>query len=92
MHEEKIEKIFKWIDFVRVLLYVIVASAVAVAVWCTKIQMQTNENKLDIELSQANIQHHRDVDNEKEIMEEHRLTALEEAVSWLKHDLSSVRK
>jgi hypothetical protein len=91
MTDDKIDRLFKWIDLIKIALYCLVAGAVALTAWAVKIQMQTSENKADIELSQANVQMHRDKNNEKEIAEEHRLTKLETDDEWTKNALSKMR-
>lgn len=84
MNDGKLERLFKWIDFVRVLLYVLVAGAVAVAVWCTKIQMSVNETKLDVDIAQGTATHYRDIRSAESVILEHRLTELENNMEWLK--------
>jgi hypothetical protein len=86
MSVEKIDKLFKWIDIIKLVLGGIVAGAIAMATWATRIQIQTNENKDDIENSQKNVQAHRDSTSQKELLEERRLARLEEAVEWLKSE------
>lgn len=78
MSDEKVDRLFKWIDIIKVVLYLIVAGAVGLATWATKIQIQVNENKSDIEAYQANVQHNREVRNDKDLREEHRFTVLEQ--------------
>jgi hypothetical protein len=84
MSEQRIEKLFKWVDIIRVILYVVVASAVGVAVWSTKIQMTVNAIENHINDMEKNSAIHRDNLKEKEIQEERRLTGNEKDIEWLK--------
>ena len=88
MNDDKLDRLFKWVDLIKMVLYGIVAGAVALAAWATKIQIQTNENKMDIESSQLNVQHHRDLDQQKELLEERRLSNLEQ---WIRDHRGNLR-
>jgi hypothetical protein len=66
--DNKIDRLFRWIDLIKICIYVIVAGAISLATWATRIQMQTTENKSDIEGLHI----------------ERRLTSLETNVEWLK--------
>lgn len=79
MSEEKIERLFRWIDLLRWVLYGLVAGAISLAVWATKIQFSIADLRADVDKLAA-----------KEVPEEHRFTALEQ---WIRdHDVSKVQR
>jgi hypothetical protein len=67
-----------------VFLYFIVAGAVSVAVWCTKIQMSINELKVDQDVANVSAVHYRDIRHETEVANEHRMSVVETELEWLK--------
>jgi hypothetical protein len=83
-NDTRLDRLFKWVDFVRVLLYFLVAGAVSVAVWCTKIQMSINELKIDQDVANVSAVHYRDIRHETEVLTEHRMSTLETDMEWLK--------
>lgn len=84
MSQEKIEKLFKWVDFIKIVLSIVVGGAIAVAVWSTKIQMTVNSIEGQINDMQHNSTMHRDALKDKEKEAEHRFTGLEHDIEWLK--------
>lgn len=78
------ERIFKWIDIIRWSLYGLIAGAVGMAVWSTKIQMTLNDLEKQINGMEQNSAIHRDALKEKEAQAEHRFTANEKDIDWLK--------
>jgi hypothetical protein len=78
MSDEKFDKLFKWIDLIRWVLYGLVAGAVALAVWTTKVQMTINDLEKHLEEIESNSQIHRDALLLDKKDTEHRFTALEQ--------------
>lgn len=77
MTEDRIERRAHWFQVAAGLI-------IAATAWCVKLQMNLNEVRRDIELSQINVQHYRDVRQEKDLSTERRLTKNEESIEWLK--------
>ncbi len=84
------DKIFKWLDLLRWLVYGLIAGTIYVTVWCVKIQMTLTDLEKRMNDNQQNTQMHRDDLKQKEVANEHRMTRLEEWIS--DHDLLTLRK
>jgi hypothetical protein len=84
MSEQKFERVFRWLDLIRVVVYGLVAGAIGLSVWATKIQMTENDLEKRLNDMQQNVSIHRDALKEKEVQEEGRLKSLEVNVEWLK--------
>jgi hypothetical protein len=81
MSQDKIDKIFKYIDLVRWILYGLIMGAVGIAVWATTMQFKVQDLRSDLDAMTGNIQHNRDLHAEHDKQEEHRFTKLEQALS-----------
>ena len=86
MSEERIEKLFKWLDLIRMVVYGLIAGAVGLAVWTTKVQMTINDQEKHIEAIESNSSVHRDVLKQQEKDYEHRFTSVEKDIEWLKSE------
>lgn len=86
MSEQRFEKLFKWIDIIRIVVYGLVGGAVALAVWTTKVQMTINDLEKHLENIESNSQMHRDNLKQRENDYEHRFTSAEKDIEWLKRE------
>jgi hypothetical protein len=77
------DRIFKWIDFIKIALYALVAGAVALATWATRIQDNTLENKTDIERNVEDSQHYRDARHDQDVAWEARMKEAETNIRWI---------
>lgn len=86
MSAEKIDKIFKWIDFIRVMLYILVFGAVSVAVWCTKIQLNMVQQEEDFKQYKKDMKWTtHDLDNRIDMVSDRTIENAKD-IEWLKRE------
>ena len=90
MKEDHSDKLFKWLDFIRIVVCGLTLGLIAATVWCVKIQMTITDLEKHINDIEQNASIHRDAIQQRNTDNEKRFSRLEQWV--IDHDLSKMQR